>query len=96
MDDPREELAEVEAEIQDLQALRDNLRKLVHGPRVNPVVVSWHHGQRDEDDYFTDLADAARYARFDHDDLSVECVKIGGYVLTDDEVDELAGEASRG
>jgi len=92
--DPRAELAEVEAELRELQSLRARLSTLVRGPRVEPVVVVWSRGQRYEEDYFDDLAAAARYARFDHDDLSVECVKVGGYALTDDEVDALAEESA--
>jgi hypothetical protein len=94
--DPREELAEVEAELRALTERRDRLRALVHGPRVDPVVVLWARGTRHEEDYFDGLVDAARFARFDHDDLYVECVKIGGYTLTEDEVDALAEEATRG
>lgn len=96
--DPRVELIAVEEELRRLNERRLHLLALLSGPRVDPVAVVWAGGRRSEDASFNDLWEAVRFMQFQNaeGDCWVECVKVGGYVLTEDEADEIALEGSRG
>lgn len=96
MNDPRVELAAVEDELRRLRERQRYLKALVDGPRVVPVAVVWSHGERREYAYFDNLWEAVRFMRYadSEGDCSVECVKVGGYALTEEEADEIAREVT--
>lgn len=99
MDDPRPALAEAHAaetaareRWSELADRRRRLEEIVRGPRVYPVVTLQSWGNPKESSDFADLVEACRFAVSDHDDIVIESVSVGGYVLDEDEVWTLGTE----
>jgi hypothetical protein len=92
--DPERELSEVSAEIErlegELRPLRaryDRLRSILAGPRVEPVLTIWEHGERREESGYDSLGRASLVAEYqaENGDCWIEGVSVGGAVLSESE-----------
>lgn len=99
--DPSEELAALKAEInrrkEELRPLldrRDRLLDILDGPRVQPVLVYWRHGVREEEPYepygnecTVEAAFRMLYAMVENGNGAPVGVTVGGASMTFDDWD---------